>query len=135
MEHKSYENKKGTTAKEVIARVESYIIDEFDLEVSHFHYPNADGEYAITVATKHNIAKRALGQNKNFYVGIKDNAGKIDVRIGLGSWMNRAALVTVVAVGVPILAPIAVGMSIVGAKSQSDIMKSVWKYIDFCIDE
>lgn len=134
MKHKSYVNKKGISAKELIAQVESYIIDEFDLEITHLEYPDAKGEYSIMPMTKHDVAQRMIGQDKHFSVCIKENAGNIDVRIGLRSWMSRTVLVAAAAATLPVLVPVAVGAGMVGAKSQNEIIQSIWNYIDFCMD-
>lgn len=134
MKHKSYANKKGISAKELIARVESYINEKFNLEIEHLKYPDSNGEYSILAITKHDVAQRMIGQDKHFSVCIKESAGNIDVRIGLGSWMSRTILIVAAAVVSPALVPVATGAGVVGAKTQSEIMQSVWKYIDFCMD-
>ena len=84
--------------------------------------------------TKHDVAQRMIGQDKHFSVCIKENAGNIDVRIGLRSWMSRTVLVAAAAATLPVLVPVAVGAGMVGAKSQNEIIQSIWNYIDFCMD-
>ena len=133
MKHKVYSNSKSKSIPMIVSKLEDYLTKQAGMEIVESIIEN--GENQVLAKTKNDIFKRVIGQNKTIWIGIKEsNSNKeVEVRVGNGSWFNRAVLIGVGAVFPPLL-PATVGVTVIGAKSQNDVFKDIWAIIDNYFD-
>lgn len=128
MKHKTYFYTKNQNIDVLISKIEAYLTKQCDLEIILSSVQD-NNEHLIIARTKNDFLKRLIGQNKIICVGIKDNNTSMEVRVGNGSWLNRAVLVGAGLVFLPFL-PVALGLYIAGDNAQENIFNAIWTIID-----